>query len=78
MVLELRDQLMPGGRSPYLAFCDWLMATVPAYPNKPSDKMSLECVKCALEENRLDLLTHWLSQDRYIQQILVSPHTDTE
>lgn len=65
LVTELRDEVTPGGRSPYLAFCDWLMATVPAYPNKPSDGMSLECVKCALEENRLDLITHWLSQDRF-------------
>ena len=52
------------GRSPMLAFCDALMATVPAYGVKPTEIMSQECVKCVLEENRLDLLVHWISQER--------------
>ena len=41
------------------------MSTVLAYGVRPSDYMSLECLKCALEENRVDLVTHWISQDRY-------------
>ena len=51
-------------RTPMLAFCEALMSTVSAYGIKPTEVMSQECVKCALEENRLDLLVHWISQDR--------------
>ncbi|XP_067944320.1 clathrin heavy chain linker domain-containing protein 1-like isoform X2 [Watersipora subatra] len=52
------------GRSPWLAFCDAIMSSVLALGVKPSDTMSLECVSCALSENRLDLLSHWIAQDR--------------
>ncbi|KAF6039311.1 CLHC1 [Bugula neritina] len=52
------------GRSPWLAFCDAIMSSVLALGVKPSDTMSLECVACVLKENRLDLLSHWIAQDR--------------
>jgi len=52
------------GRSPWLAFCDAIMSSVLALGVKPSDTMSLECVLCVLKENRLDLLSHWVAQDR--------------
>ena len=55
------------GRSPWLAFCDAIMSSVLALGVKPSDTMSLECVSCVLKENRLDLLSHWVAQDRYVE-----------
>lgn len=51
-------------RSPLLAFCDAIMASVGAIGCKPAGELSTECVECALNENRLDLLSHWISQDR--------------
>ncbi|XP_013383339.1 clathrin heavy chain linker domain-containing protein 1 [Lingula anatina] len=53
-----------GGRSPLLAFCDALMSSVLAMGVRPSETISLECVRCALEENRFDLLSHWVTQER--------------
>ena len=53
-----------GARSPLLAFCDALMSTVLAYGVKPSEYLSAESVKCAVSENRLDLVTHWIAQNR--------------
>lgn len=61
---DMKGMTTATGRSPLLAFCDSMMSTVPAYETRPSVFMSLECVKCSLEENRLDLLSHWISQDR--------------
>lgn len=51
-------------RSPLLAFCDAVMASVSAVGSKPNHKLSDECVECVLNENRLDLLAHWIAQDR--------------
>lgn len=53
-----------GGRSPLMAFCDALMSSVKATIHKPNEGLSLDCVKAGLEENRLDLVCHWLAQDR--------------
>ncbi|XP_062620292.1 clathrin heavy chain linker domain-containing protein 1-like [Saccostrea cucullata] len=65
-------------RSPLLAFCDAIMASVAAVGTKPASGLSTECVECALNENRLDLLSHWISQDRLMlsHQIgdLISKH----
>ena len=61
---DLKGITTSSGRTPLLAFCDALMSSVLAFGVKPSDYMSIECVKCALEENRLDLLSHWIQQDR--------------
>lgn len=65
-------------RSPLLAFCDAIMASVGAVGCKPAGELSTECVECALNENRLDLLSHWISQDRLMlsRQIgdLISGH----
>ena len=52
-------------RSALMAFCEALIATVPAYGVKPNKLISLEAVHCALNENRQDLLAHWVTQDRY-------------
>ena len=41
------------------------MSTVDAFSTRPNQILSVECVRAALVENRIDLLTHWLSQDRY-------------
>lgn len=54
-------------RSPLLAFCDAVMASVSAVGSRPNHKLSDECVECVLNENRLDLLAHWIAQDRYIR-----------
>ncbi|ESP02815.1 hypothetical protein LOTGIDRAFT_93131, partial [Lottia gigantea] len=52
-----------GGRTPLLAFCDALMSSVKVCGNKPSIGLSIDCVQCALNENKLDLLSHWIAQD---------------
>ena len=66
-IVDMEGLESGSSRSPLLAFCDALMATVLAFGVRPSEFMSLECVKCALEENRIDLLSHWISQDRYMR-----------
>ena len=52
------------GRSPLLAFSEAVMSSVGAIGTRPNKKLSLECVKCSLDENRLDLLQHWIAQER--------------
>lgn len=47
-----------------LEYCEALMSTVPAYKINPNASMSHESVLCALNQNRLDLLAHWIAQDR--------------
>lgn len=64
--LYFTDVIVSGNvRSPLLAFCDAVMASVSAVGSKPNHKLSEECVQCVLHENRLDLLAHWISQERY-------------
>ena len=46
-------------------FCTALLSTVDAFRTRPDQLLSVECVRAALTENRIDLLTHWLSQGRY-------------
>ncbi|KAK3591625.1 hypothetical protein CHS0354_013809 [Potamilus streckersoni] len=52
------------GRSPLLSFCDALMSSAGTGSSKPNAHLSAECVECALKENRIDLLSHWITQDR--------------
>ena len=52
------------GTSPMLTFCEALISTVHSYRSLPNEFMSQECVQCALNENRLDLVAHWISQER--------------
>jgi hypothetical protein len=52
-----------GGQTPLLIFCDALMATASA-AQPLTQAMSVECIRCALSENRLDLATHWLAQGK--------------
>lgn len=54
------------GRSPLLAFCDAMMSSVKAATNKPNEGLSLDCAKAGLIENRLDLIYHWLTQDKSV------------
>ncbi|KAH9495526.1 hypothetical protein Btru_013499 [Bulinus truncatus] len=62
---KFRDVPSKGkGRSPLLAFCDALMSSVKAAGKKPNDALSLDCVEAALNENRVDMVHHWLAQDR--------------
>ena len=59
------------GRHAVLAYADALMSTVDAYRVKPDEYISLECVKAALRENQLDLVSHWMAQDRYVYNRLI-------
>ncbi|KAL8601613.1 hypothetical protein ACOMHN_003879 [Nucella lapillus] len=52
------------GRSPLLAFCDAMMSSVKSAASKPNEGLSLDCAKAGLNENRLDLIYHWLTQDK--------------
>ncbi|XP_053374865.1 clathrin heavy chain linker domain-containing protein 1-like isoform X2 [Mercenaria mercenaria] len=52
------------GRTPLLMFCDALMPSAGSENARPDARLSLECVECALYENRLDLLSHWVAQKR--------------
>ncbi|XP_002732905.2 clathrin heavy chain linker domain-containing protein 1-like [Saccoglossus kowalevskii] len=56
--------VVPGHPSPLLIYCEALMATVTSADMKPSAEISWECVECALLEDRLDLVMHWIAQDR--------------
>ncbi|KAK3754008.1 hypothetical protein QZH41_007675 [Actinostola sp. cb2023] len=51
------------GRKPLLIFCEALMETACA-AQPLTQAMSVECIKCALMEDRLDLATHWLAQGK--------------
>lgn len=64
-------------RSPLLAFCDAVMASVSAVGSRPNHKLSDECVECVLNENRLDLLAHWIAQDRYNYFYYKNNYTDS-
>ncbi|XP_033734726.1 clathrin heavy chain linker domain-containing protein 1-like isoform X1 [Pecten maximus] len=62
---KFRDvKVRVNGRTPLLAFSEAVMSSVGAIGMKPNDTLSLDCVECALGENRLDLLSHWISQER--------------
>ncbi|XP_033102699.1 clathrin heavy chain linker domain-containing protein 1-like [Anneissia japonica] len=57
-------KVKPGEKSPLLSYCEVLIDSVPAVGVVPDASTSLECVKCALKEERLDLIYHWLAQER--------------
>ena len=61
-VIDVKDGYK--GRSPLLAFCDAMMSTVKMAANKPNEGLSLDCVQAGIKENRLDLIYHWLTQDK--------------
>lgn len=52
------------GRTPLLMFCDALMPSAGSENALPDARLSLECVECALYENKIDLLSHWVAQKR--------------
>ncbi|XP_022111074.1 clathrin heavy chain linker domain-containing protein 1-like isoform X2 [Acanthaster planci] len=53
-----------GKTSPLLIYCEALVSSVPAVGLLPNAETSLECVKSALVEDRLDLVMYWLAQKR--------------
>ena len=57
-------------RSALMAFCEALIATVPAYGVKPNKLISLESVHCALNENRI----YWRTGLRRIGNGINVPH----
>lgn len=57
-----------GERKPLLIFCDALMETACA-AQPLTQAMSVECIRCALMEDRLDLATHWLAQGKLLYSI---------
>ncbi|XP_048391560.1 clathrin heavy chain linker domain-containing protein 1-like isoform X2 [Stegostoma tigrinum] len=53
-----------GHISPLLQFFEAVMSSFSAVRHSPKAKMSLEGVECALKQNRLDLVIHWVIQQR--------------
>ncbi|XP_067901019.1 clathrin heavy chain linker domain-containing protein 1-like isoform X1 [Heterodontus francisci] len=53
-----------GNVPPLLHFFEAVMSSFSAVRRSPNAKMSLEGVKCALKKNRLDLVIHWVIQQR--------------
>ncbi|XP_067845114.1 clathrin heavy chain linker domain-containing protein 1-like isoform X2 [Heptranchias perlo] len=53
-----------GTASPLLHFFEAVMSSFSAVRHLPNAKMALEGVKCALKQNRLDLVIHWVIQQR--------------
>ncbi|XP_048457425.1 clathrin heavy chain linker domain-containing protein 1 isoform X4 [Rhincodon typus] len=53
-----------GHISPLLQFFEAVMSSFSAVRHSPKAKMSLEGVECALKQNRLDLVIHWIIQQR--------------
>ncbi|XP_043551915.1 clathrin heavy chain linker domain-containing protein 1-like isoform X4 [Chiloscyllium plagiosum] len=53
-----------GHISPLLQFFEAVMNSFSAVKQSPNAKMSLEGVECALTQNRLDLVIHWIIQQR--------------
>ncbi|CAH3142465.1 unnamed protein product, partial [Porites evermanni] len=52
-----------GDSSLFVAYWEALLPTVATGCNKPSEWETIECIKCLLDKNRVDLLTHWIAQD---------------
>jgi hypothetical protein len=50
-------------RSPLLLYCQTLISTRSPDSVKPNKADSIECTQCALQHDKLDLLTHWLATD---------------
>ncbi|GAB1598352.1 clathrin heavy chain linker domain-containing protein 1-like [Argonauta hians] len=50
--------------SPAFIFCKALVSTVEEESQKPGEELSLECVRCALDERQFQLLFHWLYQQK--------------
>ncbi|XP_041038041.1 clathrin heavy chain linker domain-containing protein 1-like isoform X2 [Carcharodon carcharias] len=55
-----------GNISPLLLFFEAVMSSFSTVRHSPNAKMSLEGVECALKQNRLDLIIHWVIQERLI------------
>ncbi|XP_072437037.1 clathrin heavy chain linker domain-containing protein 1-like isoform X2 [Chiloscyllium punctatum] len=53
-----------GHISPLLQFFEAVMNSFSAVKHSPNAKMSFEGVDCALTQNRLDLVIHWIIQQR--------------
>ena len=68
MIKFKQAERQEGGESPLLVFCEALMATGSA-AQPLTGAMSAECIRCALQEGRLDLATHWLAQNRLTPSI---------
>ncbi|XP_071480646.1 clathrin heavy chain linker domain-containing protein 1-like [Diadema antillarum] len=52
-----------GQKSPLLMYAEALMSSVPAIGVPPNADTTLECVKSALSEDRVDVVTHWVAND---------------
>ncbi|XP_065843248.1 clathrin heavy chain linker domain-containing protein 1-like [Oscarella lobularis] len=52
-----------GLKSPLLTYCEILLSTVADATMRPSKADSVECVQCALEHGKIDLVAHWLATD---------------
>jgi len=61
---DAKDADEDPGPSPILLFCQSLLVAVGIGTSKLDPRMSLECVKVALEEERLELVNHWMAQDK--------------
>lgn len=68
MIKFKQAESVDGKQSPLLIFCDALMATASA-AQPLTGAMSSECIRCALREERLDLATHWLAQEKLTYSI---------
>ncbi|XP_072363953.1 clathrin heavy chain linker domain-containing protein 1-like isoform X1 [Scyliorhinus torazame] len=53
-----------GNISPLLQFFEVVMSSFSTIKHSPNARMSLEAVECALKLNRLDLIIHWVVQQR--------------
>lgn len=68
MIKFKQADVKEGEVSPLLIFCDALMATASA-AQPLTGAMSSECIRCALSQERLDLATHWLAQEKLTYSI---------
>ena len=52
-----------------LAYCNALIDSIDESTGRPTDEMSLECIKIALKYNKLDLLTRWIANRRLMSTL---------
>lgn len=51
---------------PLMIYCNAIIETISDEESKPNADMSIECIKIALKYNKLDLLTKWVAQRKYV------------
>lgn len=51
---------------PLMVYCEAFIDSINDDNSKPNDIISIECIKIALKYNKLELLTRWIAQRKFV------------